>query len=74
MTARLDSPQDAELSALIEESKVRVADMSDEERQAMYRAQQESWVRGEMAIGLDRQEREARAAPIAQAEGEGDKP
>ena len=74
MTARLDSPQDAELSALIEESKVRVADMSDEERQAMYRAQQESWVRGEMAIGLDRQEREARAALIAQAEGEGDKP
>jgi hypothetical protein len=67
--SRIDNLRDAELAALIEESKARVATMSDEEREGMYRAQQESWVRGEMAIGLDRKEREARAALIAEADG-----
>lgn len=37
------------LDELIEQSKARVAAMTDEERQAMYAAQRESYVRGEMS-------------------------
>ncbi|TPI86392.1 hypothetical protein [Mesorhizobium sp. B2-8-9] len=39
------------LSVLLEEAKARVAAMSPEEREAMWQAQRESWVRGEMAMG-----------------------
>ncbi|MER9524053.1 hypothetical protein NKI96_10755 [Mesorhizobium sp. M0292] len=39
------------LSVLVEEAKARVAAMSPAERDAMWQAQRESWVRGEMAMG-----------------------
>jgi hypothetical protein len=38
-----------DLDELIEQSKARVAAMTDEEREAMYAAQRESYVRGEMS-------------------------
>lgn len=37
------------LDELIKQSKARVAAMTDEEREAMYAAQRESYVRGEMS-------------------------
>lgn len=43
--------QKKSLSTLVEEAKARVAAMSPEERDAMWQAQRESWVRGEMAMG-----------------------
>ncbi len=49
-----------DLARLVEEANARVAAMSPEEREAMWKAQQESWVRGEM--GLDRA---ARVPPVA---------
>ncbi|RWF33743.1 hypothetical protein [Mesorhizobium sp.] len=39
------------ISVLLEEAKARVAAMSPDEREAMWQAQRESWVRGEMAMG-----------------------
>lgn len=38
-----------DLIEALEQSKARVAAMTDEEREAMYAAQRESYVRGEMA-------------------------
>jgi hypothetical protein len=61
--AELDARESAArpgLDELIEASKRRVATMAPEEREAELRAQRESWVRGEMGIGLDRDEAEFR--------------
>jgi hypothetical protein len=44
------------LEDLIERAKARFAALSPEEQEAELRAQRQSWVRGEMAIGLDRAE------------------
>lgn len=44
------SPERHELAELIRKSIAIVAAMSPEERDAMHKAQRESWVRGEMAI------------------------
>lgn len=50
--------RDAALAKLIEEANARVAAMSPEERAAMWQAQKESWVRGEMGFGSDADEAE----------------
>lgn len=56
-----------ELDDLIEASKLKVAAMSDEEREAMYRAQKESFVRAEKAFGSDKDEaRHAELSRLAQ--------
>lgn len=39
-----------ELEALLKKSKELVDAMTPEQREAMYKAQRESWVRGEMAM------------------------
>ncbi|TIW04126.1 MAG: hypothetical protein E5V77_01475, partial [Mesorhizobium sp.] len=39
------------ISVLLEEAKAHVAAMSPDEREAMWQAQRENWVRGEMAMG-----------------------
>lgn len=58
----------AKLAELIKESKKRLAAMTPEEREAMYAAQRESWVRGEMAMGSDADEaREREAMRAAEA-------
>ena len=51
-----------ELEALFQAACEKVAAMSPEEREAMYQAQRESWVRGEMAMGNDADEAAARQA------------
>ena len=43
----------ADLEALLAQSREKLAAMAPEDREAMWRAQRESWVRGEMALGLD---------------------
>ena len=50
------------LSALIQQAKAKLASMTLEERTAMYEAQRQSWVRGEMGLGLDAEEHAWREA------------
>jgi hypothetical protein len=45
-----------DLQRLIEQTKERVANMTSAEFEAMVVVQRTSWVRGEMAIGLDAKE------------------
>lgn len=52
-----------ELDRLVEEAKRRVEAMTPEELEAMWRAQRESWVRGEM--GLDRKGERGATIPFA---------
>lgn len=47
------APDRPELTALIAEAKARYDALSPEEKDAYDKAQRESWVRGEMALGLD---------------------
>lgn len=42
------------LQDLLDRARAQVEAMSPAEREAMYQVQRESWVRGEMALGLDR--------------------
>ncbi len=49
-------PERPALSRLIEESKAAVAAMTPAEREAMWQAQRESWLRGELAMGSDADE------------------
>jgi hypothetical protein len=51
-----------ELTKLLAESKARVATMTKDELDAMYRLQRESWVRGEMGMGSDADEARYRAS------------
>jgi hypothetical protein len=46
----------SELTKLLDEAIGRVAAMTPEEKESMYRLQRESWVRGEMGIGSDADE------------------
>lgn len=46
-----------DLADLLAKAKLKVESMTPAEREAMYKAQKESWVRGEMEIGLDADER-----------------
>lgn len=50
------APLDPELQALIDRAKVYVRSLTSEEREAMWVAQRDSWVRGEMELGLDKKE------------------
>jgi hypothetical protein len=50
-----------DIDALLKRAFAHVAAMTPEERAAMYQAQRESWVRGEMGIGNDADEARARA-------------
>lgn len=45
-----------ELERLIAEAKTRYESMTPEEQAAMWKAQRESWVRGEMGMGNDADE------------------
>ncbi len=47
---RTPSPLRPELGALLAASRAIVADMTPEEREAMWQAQREAWVRGNLAI------------------------
>lgn len=49
-----------DLDELLRLAKERWDAMTPEQREAELKAQRESWARGEMAIGLDRDEREWR--------------
>ena len=49
-----------ELERLIAEAKTHYESMTPEEQDAMWKAQRESWVRGEMGIGSDADEAEYR--------------
>lgn len=49
------------IDELLAQSKARVEAMSPNERKAMYEAQRESWIRGEMAMGSDKDEEEYRS-------------
>jgi len=52
---------DDKLQALLAAAKARWDAMPPAEQEAMLQAQRESWVRGEMAMGTDRDEAEWRA-------------
>jgi len=43
------------LQDLLDRARETLAAMTPAQREAMYQAQRENWVRGEMALGLDRQ-------------------
>jgi len=51
---------DEHLTHLIKAALARFDALSPEDQEAELRAQRDSWVRGEMGIGLDRQEEESR--------------
>lgn len=51
-----------ELEELLRKAKERWDGMTPEQQDEMLKAQRESWVRGEMAMGTDRDEAEYRAA------------
>jgi hypothetical protein len=64
----------SDIERLIREAKAAVAAMTPEQQAAMLIAQRESWVRGEMGIGNDADERAYRAAYRARATGDCDEP
>lgn len=53
---------DPVLTELLQKAKTIYEAMTPEEREAMHKLQRESWVRGEMGMGNDRDEAEYRAA------------
>ena len=56
------TPLDPKLAKLLKRARERWLAMTPEEQEEELRAQQASWVRGEMGIGNDRAEAEYRAS------------